>query len=461
MRNVGRTVVWGRWAGLVLTMLSGSGLAQTNNLVVPPTILLPNYDRVFPGLEEGLEGGAFIARARNAPAVFYNPAGLGLTQRSALNASAQGYQLTSVHGTGFDESSPVSSFKALPTFVGVALGTDAISWENVHLGFAVTASAAWDQSVNAGSVVDPNTRASYAVKSNFDVLTPTFSVGWALSPSVRLGASLEFPYTTISDTGKLSGEATTATTSLSTLRTIAGGGSVLHLVPVAAVQWDPTPWMELGAVVKSPGLKVLGSGSLNYEAITVNNGTSIHSYLNDPSADFTYKQPVQVGGGIAFFIGPAAIEADVRWHASEGTYNLFATSVPLRTTTVAPGQPPVVTTGSVSPVPYVTRGVVNWSVGGHYRLAQWVTLNAGVYMDNSPVDSGTNVFRKVNLFGVRAGGSFQLGKLALSVGLGWEHGTAPDDLTPDGGGNPGGIPSSSGELSLTTLSLLFSVSFSF
>ena len=54
MRNVGRTVVWGRWAGLVLTLLSGSGLAQTNNLVVPPTILLPNYDRVFPGLEEGL-----------------------------------------------------------------------------------------------------------------------------------------------------------------------------------------------------------------------------------------------------------------------------------------------------------------------------------------------------------------------------------------------------------------------
>src|SRR5262249_19828132 len=461
MRNVGRAVAGGRWAGLVVLLLSGPVLAQTNNLVVPPTILLPNYDRVFPGLEEGLEGGAFIARARNAPAVFYNPAGLALTHGTALNASAQGYQLTAVHGTGFEENSPVSSFKALPTFVGVALGTDVIPWETVHLGFAVSQSAAWDQSVNAGTVVDPATRASYSVKSSFDVLVPTFSVGWAVRPTIRLGASLELPYTSISDTGQLSGATTTAAICISTLRTVTGGGNVLHLVPVAGLQWDATRWRTLGAVVKSPGLKILRSGSLTYEALNVRaDGSSTHTYLSDPSADFTYKQPFQMGGGIAFFIGPAAIEADVRWHASGGTYNLFASDQQFRTTTVTPGQPPLVTNGSVSPIPYVSRGVVNWSIGGHYRLADWVTINAGVYSDNSPVDTGTNVFRKVNLLGIRAGGSFQLGKLALSVGLGWEHGTAPDDLAPDGGGGTG-IPSFAGELSLTTLSLLFSVSFSF
>jgi hypothetical protein len=92
MRNVVRAVAGGRWAGLVL-FLCGPALAQTN-LVVPPTVLVPNYDRVFPGLQEGLEGGAVIARARDASAVFYNPAGLALSKRSALNASAQGYQPT-------------------------------------------------------------------------------------------------------------------------------------------------------------------------------------------------------------------------------------------------------------------------------------------------------------------------------------------------------------------------------
>ena len=123
------------------------------------------------------------------------------------------------------------------------------------------------------------------------------------------------------------------------------------------------------------------------------------------------------------------------------------------------GQPPVVSSTAFSPVVYVSRQVWNWSIGGHYRLSASVTLNAGVYMDNSPVDTGTNVFRKVNLFGIRGGGSFQLGKLALSIGLGWEHGSAPDDLNPDPGGSV--FPTTPGELSMTTLSLLFSVSFTF
>src|SRR4029450_167462 len=78
---------------LVLVVASASA-ARAQDTRLPPSLLLPNYDRVHPGLIEALEAGAFIARARNAPAVAYNPAGISVTDRTILNASAQGYQLT-------------------------------------------------------------------------------------------------------------------------------------------------------------------------------------------------------------------------------------------------------------------------------------------------------------------------------------------------------------------------------
>ena len=125
----------------------------------------------------------------------------------------------------------------------------------------------------------------------FGVLTPTFSVGWGVTERFRLGASLEFPYTSLSDTGQLSGEVTTATSSKSTLRTLNGGGNVLNLVAVVALQWDVLDWLSLGAVVLSPGLKLLHSGSLTYEALGVQDTSSIHTYFTDPSVDFSSNSP--------------------------------------------------------------------------------------------------------------------------------------------------------------------------
>ena len=120
-----------------VALLLGALTARAQVVRIPPSLLLPNYDRVHPGLIEALEAGAVIARARNAPAVAYNPAGIAVTDRSVLNASAQGYQLTALGGTGFEQASPVSSFESIPSFLGLVLGRDVLDWESVRLGFAV------------------------------------------------------------------------------------------------------------------------------------------------------------------------------------------------------------------------------------------------------------------------------------------------------------------------------------
>src|SRR5689334_22108331 len=162
---------------LGVVLLLGAVTARAQDLPVPPSLLLPNYDRVHPGLDEALEAGAFIARARNAPAVAYNPAGISLTDRTVLNASAQGYQLTALGGTGFAQASPVSSFEGIPSFLGIVLGRDILDWESVRLGFAVVTPIHWDQSAIANSTPEPSQRTSYTVASSFSTVVPTFSVG--------------------------------------------------------------------------------------------------------------------------------------------------------------------------------------------------------------------------------------------------------------------------------------------
>jgi hypothetical protein len=435
--------------------LTSATPARAQDVVLPPTILLPNYDRVFPGLTEALEGGAFIARARNAPAVFYNPAGIATAERTALNASAQGYQLTTIKGTGFEESSPVSSFQNIPSFLGVVLGREVIDWEKVRLGFAVVNPVSWDQTVLATSPVSPGVRGSYSVHSTFSTVVPTFSAGWAVSSGFRLGASVEFPYTSIGDQGGLSGENTTATTTRATLRSLSAGGHTTHLVGVAGAQWSPLPWLELGLVVRSPGLKILSGGSVLYEAITVQGAASRHAFIQDPSADFSYHLPLQASLGAAFKFGPVQVEVDLRWHDGTHTYTLLASSQQVRIVDTTSGVP-VVTNLPLPGESYRARQVWNGSLGGHVDLGQYFTINAGSYLDYSPADPAATVFRRVDLFGLRAGVSFQLEKFGASIGLGWEHGTASENLAPDTG-----IPSVAGDLSLTTLSLLFSVSFRF
>src|SRR5262249_33177483 len=208
-RHAARSFCSGPWLRLdrcqcllMLVVLGGSLVARAQSTQLPPSLLLPNYDRVYPGLIESLQAGAFIARARNAPAVAYNPAGISVTDRTILNASTQGYQVTVLGGSGFEHASPVSSFESMPGFLGIVFGRDLIDWEAVRLGFAVVSPVQWDQSIVATTAPEQGRRVSYSVHSIFNTTVPTFSVGWAVSSSIRLGASIEFPYTSLSDQGQ-------------------------------------------------------------------------------------------------------------------------------------------------------------------------------------------------------------------------------------------------------------------
>ncbi len=441
------------WAGMAAPAWAQS---QTSDVVIPPTLLLPNYDRVYPGLTEALEGGAYIARATNAPALFYNPAGIATVQRTVLNASAQGYEATVLGGTGFTHSSPISNFTSVPSFLGVVLGKEVIDWDTVRLGFSVANPVSWNQTAVAGSAPAEGQRISYAAHSNFNTLVPAFSVGWAATPALRFGGSIEFPYTTISDTGKLSGNLTTAATSQGALATLSANGSTLQLRGTGSVQWQPNEWLELGAIVRTPGLSILKSGSVGYESLSSLNIGTRQVVFQDTSAEFQYLTPWEVGVGISFDWTVVGFEFDLRYHSGTHTYTLLGSTKSGQSVDTSSGVP-VVTDLTFTGVKYRALDVWNPSMGVRVSVFKNVVLSAGAYLDYSPVAPGSMGFRKVNMIGFRTGVSFTIDKVTAAVGVGWEHGTGTDDLFPSG--LP--IPSNTAELTLDTFSLLFSFSYRF
>ncbi len=259
-RGAGET--GGRWwvalavAGAAVASVPAN--AQVSQIVFPPTLLVPNYNHVFPGLTESLESGADLVRAWTAPAVWYNPAGLVLSSRTALNASLQGYEATLLTGTGFNEQgAQVSNFRGVPSFVGLVLGEEVIPLKTVRFGFAMSNSISWSQGINLSSTSASRASALYQVNSSFDQFQAQAAVSWAVSPKFRLGFSLSVPYTTANNAGQLTGSLRSSSQAVGSLRTVAFSGYNFHIFPAASFQWEALNWLAVGAMVSPPGLRIL------------------------------------------------------------------------------------------------------------------------------------------------------------------------------------------------------------
>jgi hypothetical protein len=185
--NVGQTVsdergvmVRGWKLGVVfLGCMAAVGPARgQQSFNVPQTLTVSNRDRIFPGLYEFSEAGAVVARVRDASAIWYNPAGLALSDRTTFNASSSGYQLTTLgSASGNEEFGRDSSFQGIPGAVGVAFGKEVMDWQGLRAGVGIYNTASWDQSVHIPNAGSPDTRVSYAMRSSFNSLIFSGGVG--------------------------------------------------------------------------------------------------------------------------------------------------------------------------------------------------------------------------------------------------------------------------------------------
>jgi long-subunit fatty acid transport protein len=445
-------------AALFLIVMPGRALAQTSGVLFPPSIAITNYDRVLVGQEEALEAGAFVARVGDTTSGWYNPAGMASVARTAIGASASGFEtdVLSLDGVGKQRGGGMSIYQ-LPSFFGAVLGRDVIDSENWRIGLTITKPTAWNQEIVGG--LAGSTRISYSSHVGLSTLLPMFSASYSPFASLRFGAGIGVAITSLSEIQAFSEQVATPTTANAFLRNLDGSGSIWNLTGTLGVQWDATENIVVGAMMRTPGLKITQSGSLTYQNVDNRSTPWNQTFFTDKDATFDYRLPLDVNVGVAWRSKAFEAEFDLRYHSAISEYTLLGSSQPVRITTTDPVTGlPVYTTQPFDGVSNGARTVWNFALGGRYNLNEIWSFHGGFFSDASPTnEAGANLFRSVDMYGITAGAKVRGDHLSGSFGLGYSWGSSQ----PFQFGDPvGGTPITT-KLTITSLSLLYAVAYKF
>jgi long-subunit fatty acid transport protein len=423
-------------AGCLLACVSSKSSAQlpSTEISIPPTILIPNYDRVLIGQREGLEAGAFVARTGDAAASWYNPAGLVLSEKSAINASAVAYEWTTLSVEGLGEKTTRSKFSSVNTLVAGVLGAPIIDSDSWRLGFSATYPEYWTPGTLEGAFDDPSGSGeegfSYLSEVSFSSFWPALSAGYAVSPGLRLGASAALARTSLDESQEVGARFVAADSSMARLRSFRASGTASEMLFSGGMQWDFLPDWTLGALLSSPGVRVRGKSLIIYEASSAGSPGNADLYFRDEEADFEYKHPLRLAAGIGHnFSDRASIEANVRYHAAQDFYSMYSSDVQGQRVVSIPDTPPIVEAVTFADVRHRTRAVWNFAAGGRYQFTRLWTGHAGFYTDASPIkeeDEEVSIFRKADIVGLTGGATLSGEHLSGSLGLAFSFGDTGD-----------------------------------
>lgn len=437
--------------------------AQDADFSLPPSGVLPNYGRVPVGQREGLEGGAYVARTDDAGAAWYNPAGLALSEKSGLNASANAYEVNTVKVEGIGETSGGTRFSPTGTYLGGVLGAPIIRSQDFRLAFYYAKPISWTPGIIDGAfrLQDgaSTESSSYSSAGGLGVIIPGLAAGVRVTSAFRVGASIGWAIVGLHQNQAIGDQVRTPVSDTLLSRAFVTDGSTGNLLFTGGVQWDLAPSLTLGAKVVSPGVRVGGKSKVVYSnlASSVASGSRQVSF-RDEEATFRYDIPIEVTGGLAWHSGDFQVEADLRYHGSSSAFQMLSSTAPGELVVVGPDGVPFVSTIAFAPVVEAWRSVVNVHVGGNVRLGKLLRVHAGFFTDNSPVSApATSTLRSIDLLGTSAGATISGRHLSGSLGLAASWGTTSErQIGPSLGGR-----SAVTRLTVRTFSILYSLSYSF
>jgi hypothetical protein len=308
----------------------GTIIAQT--VAVPPSLILTNYDRLPVGQREGIEAGAFLARTNDAGANWYNPAGLGNSVETSLNAGANAYEWTSMGLEGFGTSQGRSRINTVSTLLSVAIGKGTIKSDEWRLGFSLARPIVWQpSSIDFAFSPATNQVVAYASTVDFNVMIPGVAIAYApggvRTGRLRIGAGLGMAMTSLTQNQSISSRVTTTTSSALTEQSFSAEGSTWQLQPSGGVQWDATSRVVLGGRVAAPGIRILGSTRLTLQTSQFTSPTSSDLVFRDSAAAFDYKRPLEASVGAAYHVSSVELELDIHYSGAIASYALYTSDL--------------------------------------------------------------------------------------------------------------------------------------
>lgn len=409
-----------------------AALSAQNPVVDPPgfTLTLPNYLMTPIGQLGGMEGGAFVARANDASSNWYNPAGLALAHQSSVSSSAGSYQLLSLVPTDLEDDDSGGSSQQVPALVG-AVVKKPFGDDRWTAGFAAVRTNSWQQETDAriDELSQTGGLLSYSANSEFRRNEFSFGVGFEDKGQWRFGATLSAANTALEAVGSVGRQQIQPDGLDAALAERRISGSITQLRLTGGAQYQLTPEILLGAVVRSPGLTLFRSGDYSYDAVATAGGATASLSFFDPDPRFDYHLPFQATVGAALVRERFQLELDVLFSAGTSAYDLFSSE---RTATfildAGQGGPPVVEQLPFGEVVSESQAVVNVALGGSYALTEnqvWA-LHFGFSTDFSPVGDEDEYFSKVDLYGATVGVSGTVGGLTAALGVNYQFGDAND-----------------------------------
>jgi hypothetical protein len=237
-------------------------------------------------------------------------------------------------------------------------------------------------------------------QSAYSTYIPSFSVAWTQNSTLRFGASIGAPYTDLTILQSISDDLIRNQTQHVRIVNTGINGNSYQLLATLGTQWEPLKNVILGLTIRSPGIQIIGNGSTSYTSSYFNSGTFTFYSQRDNEAQFRHKIPFTIAAGSAFIGSRWEIEADILFYGGLNQFTIIKTDEPINITTSITNISDTTSSSiNIPPLKYSARYLINGAIGTRVKLYKSLRLHGGLFTDLSPMNSSSEIFKKINMVG--------------------------------------------------------------